>query len=139
MIRLTFIRRALLVMCFGAMMGSPVFAQGSASRGQLLYDTHCIACHNAQVHWRDQRLATDWASLTTWVRRWQASVYLDWTDQDVADVALHLNALYYRFPQRGGSTTLGLMRAVSVGNPSRWQAHAEAGRFRTTIRVVFDP
>lgn len=139
MIPLTFIQRALLTLCFGATMAGPVVAQSSASRGQLLYDTHCIACHSAQVHWRDQRLATDWASLTLWVRRWQASAYLSWSDQDVADVALHLNALYYRFPQRAGSTTLGLARPGSAGNPSRWQAHAEAGRLRTTIKAVSDP
>jgi len=36
----------------------------SLSRGELLYSTHCIACHTAQVHWRDKKQATDWELLT---------------------------------------------------------------------------
>lgn len=35
-----------------------------AVRGELLYNTHCVACHSTKMHWRDQRLATDWKSLT---------------------------------------------------------------------------
>ncbi len=42
------------------------------SRGELLYTTHCIACHDTQVHWRDGKLAHDWNSLKVQVRRWQA-------------------------------------------------------------------
>ena len=33
------------------------------TRGELLYSTHCIACHNAELHWRNRKLATDWKSL----------------------------------------------------------------------------
>jgi mono/diheme cytochrome c family protein len=66
--------------------------------GSLLYSTHCVGCHTTQVHWRDGKRVTDWASLNAQVRRWQNNVGLRWTDDDVAAVARYLNAAYYRFP-----------------------------------------
>jgi mono/diheme cytochrome c family protein len=67
-------------------------------RGELLYATHCAACHNAQVHWRDKRVVTDWASLQSEVRRWQGVAGLGWSDEDIAEVARYLNAQHYRYP-----------------------------------------
>jgi len=67
-------------------------------RGELLYTTHCIACHNSQVHWRDRRLVTDWASLRAEVRRWQKISGLVWNDEDNAAVARYLNEHYYLYP-----------------------------------------
>ena len=66
--------------------------------GAVLYSTHCVACHAKDVHWRDGRLVTDWASLNAQVRRWQINGGLRWTDEDVSEVARYLNALHYRFP-----------------------------------------
>ena len=68
-------------------------------RGQMLYETHCIACHTAQVHWREQRLAKDWGSLRRQVQRWQSVSSLGWSDQDINEVARHLNQHYYRFAE----------------------------------------
>jgi len=72
-------------------------APAPASRGQLLYDTHCIACHNEQVHWRERKLATDWPSLVNEVRRWQVAGQLQWSEADVEQVARHLNETIYRY------------------------------------------
>ena len=77
-------------------IAAPAQAQ---SRGELLYTTHCVACHGTQIHWRDKRLATDWASLLVQVRRWQANAALGWNDDDVVQVARHLNDTVYRFPR----------------------------------------
>lgn len=75
------------------------------SRGRLLYDTHCVACHDARLHWRDHKRATDWDSLRAWVRHWQGDQQLPWSDADVDEVARHLNDTIYRFarpaPSRG--------------------------------------
>lgn len=73
-------------------------APAAPTRGELLYTTHCIACHNSQMHWRDQRLATDWASLRAQVRRWQGVANLGWSDDDIREVTRHLNDRIYRFP-----------------------------------------
>jgi mono/diheme cytochrome c family protein len=69
------------------------------TRAQLLYDTHCIACHSAQMHWRDKKLATDWPSLKALVRRWQATAGQFWSEADIVEVARYLNQAYYRFAQ----------------------------------------
>jgi mono/diheme cytochrome c family protein len=86
-----------------AAAGAPALAApgpDAATRGELLYGIHCIACHNEQVHWRDRRLATDWASLKRLVRRWQDTANLNWSDDDIDEVARHLNDTIYRFPRR---------------------------------------
>jgi hypothetical protein len=84
-----------------AIAGMPAHAQTTpergASRGALLYTTHCIACHNTQMHWRDARVVKDWPGLKAEVRRWQAGARLAWSDEDIAEVTRHLNALYYGF------------------------------------------
>lgn len=77
----------------------PAAAQPAPSRGQLLYETHCVACHDARVHWRDNKRATDWSSLRTWVRHWQGDQRLPWTDDDIDEVTRHLNDAIYRFPR----------------------------------------
>jgi mono/diheme cytochrome c family protein len=75
-------------------------AQGKTppSRGELLYTTHCIACHNTQLHWRDGKLATTWPRLKAEVDRWQRSTGLGWRDEEVTEVARYLNTRYYHFP-----------------------------------------
>lgn len=74
------------------------------SRGALLYQTHCIACHNEKVHWREERLARDWGSLNYQVQRWQRNSGLSWEEQDVRAVARYLNQLYYEFPAEQSGT-----------------------------------
>jgi mono/diheme cytochrome c family protein len=75
------------------------------TRGELLYTTHCIACHSTQMHWRDQRLASDWASLQAQVRRWQGVAKLGWTEDDILEVTRHLNDRIYRYPPSGDKIT----------------------------------
>ena len=86
-------------MLFAAM---PLHAQSPAaaapSRGELLYATHCIACHTTQVHWRERRLVTDYPSLVAQVARWQANSGLGWSSEEVFDVARYLDASVYRLP-----------------------------------------
>jgi len=86
----------------------PVAAQVSsppATRGQLLYDNHCQACHSVQLHWRERKQATDWRSLKEQVRRWQAAGQLDWSEADIVEVTRHLNDTIYHFP--GGTEQAG--------------------------------
>lgn len=79
------------------------------SRGELLYSTHCLACHGAQLHWRDKKSATDWTSLQTQVRHWQAVSSLGWSEQDITEVTRHLNQTIYHFelPSGGVMSRLG--------------------------------
>jgi len=65
--------------------------------GEMLYSTYCVSCHTTQVHWREKKVAVDWASLQAEVRRWQGAARLQWTDTDIADVSQYLSDLHYRF------------------------------------------
>ncbi len=87
-------------------LAGPVHTQTKtgALRGELLYSTHCIGCHNTQLHWRDRKAANNWASLKAEVEHWQKTSGLGWREEDVTDVARYLNALYYRFPEPPAST-----------------------------------
>ncbi len=67
------------------------------TRGELLYSLHCITCHTVQIHWRDEKLATDWLSLRYQVRRWESAAQLGWSEADILDVTRYLNESVYRF------------------------------------------
>ncbi len=67
-------------------------------RGEMLYNNHCIQCHNEQVYWRDKKLATDSKSLIDQVNRWQHSAGLEWSKTDISEVTRYLNNKYYRYP-----------------------------------------
>jgi cytochrome c5 len=78
--------------------GSPLPAP-EPTRGRLLYETHCVACHNSQMHWRDKRIVRDWPGLVGQVRAWQERAKLQWSEADILEVARHLDAAIYRLPQ----------------------------------------
>jgi mono/diheme cytochrome c family protein len=91
------------ILAFTALAGASTMSHSQAvpsvTRGELLYNTHCIACHTSQMHWRNDRQAYDWDSLKFQVRRWQGNAGLQWSDADIAEVARHLNDTIYRYPQ----------------------------------------
>ena len=97
---MTLLKRLLLVTLFAA-VGSLVHAEPEPgqTRGQLLYTTHCIACHTTQMHWRNDRQAQDWDSLQFQVRRWQGNAGLKWSEADITEVSRHLNETIYHFRQ----------------------------------------
>ena len=81
---------AALLVLSGGLAAADVPPSRDVSRGELLYTTHCIACHTAQVHWRAKKLATDWPNLQSQVHRWQGIAGLGWSHEDVAEVARYL-------------------------------------------------
>ena len=48
-------RLALALLFLAAAVTANAQTRDGISRGELLYTTHCIACHSTQVHWRDKR------------------------------------------------------------------------------------
>ena len=72
-------------------------AAGDALRGRALYEGGCTGCHAESVHGRAQRQAADFESVRRWVRRWSDNLGLKWNEDEVSDVAIHLNERYYRF------------------------------------------
>lgn len=80
--------------CCAAAQAQPA---ASPTRGELLYNNHCIECHTSQMHWRDRRQARDWPGLRAQVERWQAAAGLQWSEADITEVARHLDNTIYRF------------------------------------------
>lgn len=89
---------AALLFLLGNLADAAQQSVGNASRGELLYSTYCVVCHNTRVHWRDKKLSTDGTSLQAEVNRWQEISGLEWGEDDVVAVARYLNHLYYSYP-----------------------------------------
>jgi len=92
--------------CVAIQIAAQPLPRADESRGKLLYTTHCIACHNTQVHWRAKRAVTDWTTLKLQVRYWQRQGGLAWSETDMGEVARYLNALYYGFEPDGDTVTM---------------------------------
>jgi mono/diheme cytochrome c family protein len=88
----------------------PGVVPGPVSRGELLYNTHCIACHSIELHWRENKLANDWPTLKAQVQRWQGNAGLRWSEADVLEVARFLNDTIYHHEQ----TTDRVSRAAAL-------------------------
>jgi mono/diheme cytochrome c family protein len=102
-----------ILLAVSALLGSHyAYAQPAPaqSRGELLYTTHCIACHTTQMHWRNDRTAVDWDTLKLQVRRWQGNARLEWSESDIVEVARHLNETIYHFPQTDDRVSLASRR-----------------------------
>ena len=87
------------------------------TRGELLYSTHCVACHTTQMHWRNVKQAFDWDSLKFQVRRWQGNAGLAWNEADIAEVSRYLNETIYHYPQlndRVGLVSLQTSRSTEA-------------------------
>ena len=68
----------------------------SGERGRLLYENHCIVCHTSKVHRRVPQLPLSVHELRQIVAYFAHSEKLQWSDQDIADVAEYLVRNYYR-------------------------------------------
>ncbi|MBL8308161.1 MAG: hypothetical protein JNM33_15820 [Rubrivivax sp.] len=98
------------------------------TRGELLYNTHCIACHSQQMHWRDKREAVDWPTLKAQVALWQERGALGWTGDDIQAVAAFLNDSIYRFPREDRALTAPALL------PARWPTAASYSGFSSASR-----
>lgn len=122
----------------GVLLGAAAIATAAhaESRGELLYSTHCIACHTSQMHWRDKKAATDWTSLKFQVQRWQSAAGLDWSEADIQDVTRYLNESIYRYAPASNPLTLDLpaMRRHRPALPGTASLDAGAGRPNPSVR-----
>ena len=89
----------LLCVCLLSAAGA-VFAvapqEPSKSRGQLLYENHCIRCHAGSVHARNPRRVYNLSDLHQTVANWAKLQNLGWGEDEIRDVADYLNREYYQ-------------------------------------------
>jgi hypothetical protein len=107
--RIALLPLALLLLSWSLALSQPIHPT-DASPGEQPYSTHCVYCHTSQVHWRDKRVAKDWASLITQVRRWQSNAGLGWTEDEILEVAQYLNHRYYHFAEKDRRASLSVER-----------------------------
>ncbi|MBL0142508.1 MAG: hypothetical protein IPP91_10540 [Betaproteobacteria bacterium] len=86
-----------IALLLATLAGSPAAPAADGERGRILYEARCGDCHAESVHGRKARLAADFDAVRGWVRRWSENLGLAWTGDEIDDVAVHLNARYYRF------------------------------------------
>lgn len=75
-------------------------APATPTRGQLLYENHCMSCHESVVHIRSKRHARSAAELRVRVTRWAAVARVRWGMEEIDDVTRYLDSQYYKFESR---------------------------------------
>lgn len=88
----------LLCLCFVLAAGGASAAapdEATKSRGQLLYENHCTACHTSSVNSRNPRKAHNMSDLSLWVEKWAKVQNLTWSKDELSDVVDYLNQEYY--------------------------------------------
>jgi len=78
----------------------PPALPAAAARGQMLYENHCMACHESVVHIRSRQQARSLPQLREQVRRWADYSQLRWSRDEAEEVVRHLDSQYYRFERR---------------------------------------
>jgi mono/diheme cytochrome c family protein len=67
------------------------------SRGQLLYENQCIACHESVVHIRSNRGVKSLPELQAAVARWATYAKPSWDSEEIEEVTRYLDSRYYKF------------------------------------------
>lgn len=73
---------------------------GEFSRGQSLYENHCQSCHAEWAHTRSGRKVASVAELHRRVAAWSVHAGLNWSDEEIRDVAEYLERNFYHFEAR---------------------------------------
>ena len=80
------------------LVGYPSASLAEFDRGEALYQNHCKECHESWAHTREGRHANTLDSLRRRVAAWSFHSGLDWSDDDINDVADFLNRRFYQLP-----------------------------------------
>ena len=69
----------------------------ATSRDQLLYEHHCLNCHESNVHIREGNKARNAEDVKAWVVKWQAYEKLSWDQDAINAVTEYLVKRFYKF------------------------------------------
>ena len=73
----------------------PITVYGE-DRGRMLYQNHCVACHESRVHIREARKVKTYADLEQFTRRFAGLAGVEWNDADMILVIEYLNRTHYK-------------------------------------------
>jgi len=88
---------AKLAFAMAALLAAPLALGADAEHGRALYELRCMSCHSESVHGRQKRVAASFDDVRAWVVRWNEHLGLRWSADEIDDVAVHVNATYYRY------------------------------------------
>jgi len=66
-------------------------------RGKLLYENHCLSCHESLVHIRQDHKAKTYEDVQYWVGRWAVELDVKWSADEIDAVVQHLNDTFYHY------------------------------------------
>lgn len=91
---------ALMALLVGLVNWSSIESVSAADsqRGQMLYETQCVLCHNSLLHLRNPSKARSYEDVRDQVARWSRVAGTEWTYEEIDDVTDYLNAFFYRYP-----------------------------------------
>lgn len=70
------------------------------SRGQLLYENHCMGCHESVAQIRTRQQVKSHAALREAVARWATNINLPWGKEEIEEVTRYLGTQYYKFEKQ---------------------------------------
>lgn len=103
-----------LSLCFGFVAAASFANAGDSESGKELYhdvdinqtingvnyaNANCETCHQSSVYTRDDKLASSYEKLESYVERCNTNLDVGWFPEDVSDVASYLNEEFYKFPK----------------------------------------
>ena len=69
----------------------------SEDRGRMLYENHCVVCHESTVHIRAKREVKKFSDIERYARRFSKLAGVEWSDDELVMVVNYLNRKYYKF------------------------------------------
>lgn len=90
---------SVLIMSFLGICLSTAAESADSGRGRLLYENHCLGCHESTVHVRDNHKAKSTDEIRAEVIRWARDQKLEWGSAEIDDVTDYLAERFYRFGQ----------------------------------------
>jgi Raf kinase inhibitor-like YbhB/YbcL family protein len=82
--------------------------------GKLLYQNHCLGCHESSVRIRSNRKAESLGEVRIQVARWAKAEQLPWGREEIAAVSAYLFLRYYQKTAHKGGDKM----ALSISSPA---------------------
>jgi mono/diheme cytochrome c family protein len=89
-----------LLTVWAALSAPGAVAEPEFDRGRALYENHCEECHESWAHTRDGSRVNTIEDLRRWTQAWSMHSKLDWSDDEINDVADYLNREYYHLTDK---------------------------------------
>lgn len=88
-----------LMLAVGVLLLNVPLAQaaGDAKHGQELYQANCTRCHDTSVHTRPNKIIHSLDGLKKRVQFCESNGRLNWSPEQIEDVAAYLNNTFYKF------------------------------------------